>query len=190
MAQENHTKYAILGILTTSCNSGYEIKQMIDNSLNHFWKISYGQIYPMLKTLVTDELAYVVEVAQENKPDKKTYFITEKGRAVLQNWLETPIEKVSIEKNELLLKLFFSSNQKKEQLTIKHIEQYIEKLQERLAVFLTIEQSIHTHGTGHLDEQYWLITLDYGKRATQAAIEWGNAAIATIKGGNVNGEKD
>ncbi|WP_413378573.1 PadR family transcriptional regulator [Alkalihalobacillus sp. 1P02AB] len=187
MAQENHTKYAILGILTTTCNSGYEIKQMIDNSLNHFWKISYGQIYPMLKALVADGLAYVEEVEQENKPNKKNYFITKKGQMTLQDWLETPIEKVAIEKNELLLKLFFSSHQKNHQLTIEQIEQYVQKLQERMAVFSTIEQSILTHSTGQSDEQYWLLTLDYGKRTTQAAIDWALTAIATIKGGIENG---
>ena len=55
----NHTTYAILGILTTNCRSGYAIKQLIDRSLNHFWKISYGQIYPTLKRIVDDGLAEV-----------------------------------------------------------------------------------------------------------------------------------
>lgn len=38
MKKYNDTTYAILGILTTDCRSGYEIKQFIDNSLNHFGK--------------------------------------------------------------------------------------------------------------------------------------------------------
>ncbi|MEJ9314325.1 PadR family transcriptional regulator, partial [Priestia megaterium] len=74
--KENRTTYAILGLLTTECRTGYEIKQLMDRSLNHFWKISYGQIYPTLQKLVNNELATVNSVAQTDKPDKKEYVIT------------------------------------------------------------------------------------------------------------------
>ncbi|WP_143522374.1 PadR family transcriptional regulator, partial [Pseudomonas sp. 2822-17] len=59
MKKCNDTTYAILGILTTECKSGYAIKQLIDQSLYHFWKISYGQIYPTLKVIVQEGLAEV-----------------------------------------------------------------------------------------------------------------------------------
>ncbi len=38
MARENMTRYAVLGLLTTTCRTGYDMKQMIDRSLNHFGK--------------------------------------------------------------------------------------------------------------------------------------------------------
>src|SRR5690606_17032441 len=111
MAKLNHTKYAILGLLTTDCRTGYQMKRLIDTSLNHFWKISYGQIYPTLKQLVEDGLANVQETTQDGKPDKKEYFLTEKGEDELLKWLESPLDQIPVPKNEVLLKLFFSRHQ-------------------------------------------------------------------------------
>ena len=79
MTKYNHTTYAILGILTTECRTGYAIKQLIDQSLNHFWKISYGQIYPALKRIVEDGLAIVQTIETEGKPNRNEYELTEKG---------------------------------------------------------------------------------------------------------------
>ncbi|PCK18754.1 hypothetical protein CEY02_18370 [Bacillus pumilus] len=59
MKTYNDTTYAILGFLTADSKSGYEVKQLIDKSLHHFWKISYGQIYPALKFIVEEGLAEV-----------------------------------------------------------------------------------------------------------------------------------
>ena len=74
-----HTKYAILGLLTIGCQTGYSMKKMMDESLNHFWKISYGQIYPTLKNLLDEELITVQEQSESGKPDKKAYQLTSLG---------------------------------------------------------------------------------------------------------------
>ena len=75
MKKYNDTTYALLGILTTEHRSGYDIKQFMDKSLNHFWKISYGQIYPTLKRLTEEGLAVVETTSQEGKPERKEYFL-------------------------------------------------------------------------------------------------------------------
>lgn len=171
MTKENHTKYAVLGLLTTGCHTGYSMKQMIDGSLNHFWKVSYGQIYPTLKHLVEEGLATVVNYTQDGKPDKKEYHITEKGELSLQSWLQTPIHDIPTEKNELLLKLFFSRHQSSH-VTIRHIDTYLEKLQQRFITFENISNMITDNLMEQADAKFWLITLDYGKKMTQAAIDW------------------
>ncbi|UFU00658.1 PadR family transcriptional regulator [Radiobacillus kanasensis] len=176
----NHTKFAILGLLTTGCNTGYSIKQMIDRSLNHFWKISYGQIYPTLKNLVDEGLAIVQETTQQGKSDKKEYHITRKGQQTLQDWLQKPIEEIPIEKNEFILKLFFSRHEE-EQTAIRHMENYLEKLQFRFDTYTSIETMITTALAGEEDANYWLFTLDYGKRTTKAAIDWCEDTIRKLK---------
>ena len=45
------TAKVILGMLAARPRSGYEIKQLVDNSTRIFWAASYGQIYPELKRL-------------------------------------------------------------------------------------------------------------------------------------------
>lgn len=167
----NHTTYAILGILTTECRSGYAIKQMIDQSLNHFWKVSYGQIYPTLKLIVDEGLATVSTSSQESKPGKNEYELTSKGREVLKNWLEEPVEQIPVERNEILLKLFFGRRQSGEK-AVYQLEEYKRKLENRYAAYTGIEQAITNVQEKGADTKYWLFTLDYGKRVTKAAIEW------------------
>ncbi|MRX71241.1 PadR family transcriptional regulator [Bacillus lacus] len=173
MKTYNDTTYAILGILTTDCKTGYEIKQLIDRSLNHFWKISYGQIYPALKLIVDEGLAEVNNVENEGRPDKKEYHLTPKGFDVLKQWLDSPIEQLPNEKNEILLKLFFGQYQSHER-TISILQSYLEKLEARYLTYQGIEESIlvYKHKKQQDDAAYWLFTLDYGKRVTHAAIEW------------------
>lgn len=171
MKKYNHTTYAILGILTTDCRSGYAIKQLIDQSLNHFWKISYGQIYPTLKLIVDEGLASIRASADVSKPGKNEYDLTTEGKKVLKDWLEEPIEQIPVERNEILLKLFFGRHQSKAK-TIFQLEEYKHKLESRHATYTSIEQVITNDKYKGEDSRYWLFTLDYGKRVTHAAIEW------------------
>lgn len=179
MKKYNDTIYAILGILTTNCRSGYEIKQFIDSSLNHFWKISYGQIYPTLKRLEEDGLAITQTASQEGKPDRKEYFLTEKGKELLKGWLEQPLKQLPIERNEVLLKLFFGRHQTKEQSALL-LEDYKQKLENLYRTYEGIEEGITYYNNNHNDAKYWLFTLDYGKRVTEAAIAWCDATIKEL----------
>nr|WP_249222380.1 PadR family transcriptional regulator [Planococcus sp. MSAK28401] len=169
-----------MGILTTDCTSGYSIKQFMDQSLNHFWKISYGQIYPTLKLLVEDGLAEVKSASTSGRADKNEYFLTEKGLATLKNWIEQPIDQVPAERNEVLLKLFFGSHQSPER-TVSLLEEYQKTLEARHATYEAIEQGIRHNHHEEQDAMYWLFTLDYGKRVTQAAIGWCEYTLKNIR---------
>ncbi|KGP73726.1 transcriptional regulator [Pontibacillus yanchengensis Y32] len=171
MVKENHTKYAILGLLTTECRTGYQIKQMIDGSLNHFWKISYGQVYPILKTLVEDGDATVHETEQEGKPNKKEYHITQQGQNALQVWIEKPVLELPTEKNELLLKLFFGRHQDAN-TNLHLLETYLTKLTERYRTYEGIKTMIQQNYGQEEDAVFWIITLDYGLMTTKAAMDW------------------
>ena len=41
----------LLGLLTIAPMSGYDLGQLIQDSIHYFWRESYGQIYPSLKQL-------------------------------------------------------------------------------------------------------------------------------------------
>lgn len=180
MKSYNDTTYAILGILTTGCRSGYAIKQLMDQSLNHFWKISYGQIYPTLKRIVKEELATVQTTTQAGRPDKKEYFLTDKGEKALLEWLKKPIEQLPSERNEVLLKLFFGRHQSIAD-GIKHVTAYKQKLATTYQIYTSIEQRLTAEEENHSDLDYWLYTLDYGKRTTKAAIEWCDVTMEQLR---------
>ena len=54
--KDKKSKYAILGMLSIEPMSGYDIKKEIEESISNFWTESYGQIYPVLKSLVAEKL--------------------------------------------------------------------------------------------------------------------------------------
>ncbi len=144
---------------------------MIDGSLNHFWKISYGQIYPILKSLVEEGYASVRITEQDDRPAKKEYSITLKGEKELNFWLQKPLQEIPTEKNELLLKLFFSRHQDVAN-SIELLDQQQNKLQDRYNTYLRIKKMITTELNDELDSVYWILTLDYGLVTTRAAIDW------------------
>ncbi|MGE6630613.1 PadR family transcriptional regulator [Bacillus sp. NPDC077027] len=180
MKKYNDTTYAILGILTTDCKSGYDIKQLIDKSFHHFWKVSYGQIYPTLKLIVQEGLAEVISSATSGRSDKNEYHLTSKGIDTLKHWLEQPLDQLPVERNEVLLKLFFGqylTDEKK----ISLLQNYQQRLDIRFQTYTMIEQNIMNLYSNDDDATYWLFTLDYGKRVTKSAIEWCEATIHTLK---------
>jgi DNA-binding PadR family transcriptional regulator len=100
------TAYVILGMVSTTPRSGYEIKAAVDESTRRFWAASYGQIYPELKRLSDGGLVTGVD-SPRGERRRTVYTITDAGMERLKEWLRRPPE-VSELRDEGLLKLFFS----------------------------------------------------------------------------------
>lgn len=73
-----------LGILALGDATGYEIKKLVaEGSFSFFSEASYGSIYPALMKLTEEGLVTCQAYAQEKRPDKKVYTLTDTGRAEL-----------------------------------------------------------------------------------------------------------
>lgn len=179
MARENKTKYALLGLLSWGSMSGYDIKKNIEASLGNFWQESYGQIYPMLKRLTTDELATRSVERQEGKPDRHVYTITARGLDALQQWLAEPVE-YQPGRNELLLKLFFGQQTKREGL-IAHVQTYQERCRTLQQKYAGIEAHLRATCESHSELPYWLMTLNFGKCETEARLRWCEETLAMLQ---------
>jgi PadR family transcriptional regulator, regulatory protein AphA len=71
-----------LGILTRGDATGYEIKRTVEeDGYRHFAEASFGSIYPALNRLTEEGLVSVRAEAQEKRPDRKVYTITQAGRS-------------------------------------------------------------------------------------------------------------
>ncbi|MCZ4280455.1 PadR family transcriptional regulator [Kiloniella laminariae] len=80
-----------LGALYLGEASGYEIKKAFEEGpFSHFQDASFGSIYPALGRLSNEGLVDCTQMAQEKRPDKKVYRLTEKGSLVLIESLMTP----------------------------------------------------------------------------------------------------
>ena len=163
-------RHSLLGILSLQSMSGYDIRKFVDENLGHFWKESYGQIYPMLRRMAGQGLVKArVKQSKKGKPDRQVYSLTPSGQAELRAWLAQPPQPPS-PRNELLLKLFFGRGMTPDM--VAHVERFRSRQRELLQQYSQVETWLHREHSKHPDLRYWLITLDYGKRNAEALVEW------------------
>jgi PadR family transcriptional regulator, regulatory protein AphA len=104
---EMDARVLCLGALHFGDASGYEIKKLFEEGdFSFFYETSFGSIYPALSRLVEDGLALVNEQAQDKRPDKKVYSITDKGRDLFAESLREPPVPDKIRSDFCFLMLF------------------------------------------------------------------------------------
>jgi DNA-binding PadR family transcriptional regulator len=97
-----------LGVLSRGEASGYEIKKAFEEGpLSHIHEASFGSIYPALTALSGDGLIVGRELAQDKRPDKKVYAITETGRTALAEAITAPPARDKV-RSDFLFILFFA----------------------------------------------------------------------------------
>lgn len=95
--------YVILGLLMEGAKHGYEIHQ---SELFSIWSIPMSQLYILLKRLEGEGMIRSSLTVQENRPGKRVYTVTEKGRAAFLDWVYRPSEKIRNIRIEFLAKLY------------------------------------------------------------------------------------
>jgi DNA-binding PadR family transcriptional regulator len=176
--REAKSKYVILGMLSIRPMSGYDIKKGVQESVSNFWTESYGQIYPMLKSLVAQKLVTKTVERGSGKPDRHVYALTDNGRKELQRWLtEGVVPKV--ERNELLLKLFFGE-EVETAANIRLVEQYRELQRRLVEKYKAIEKDLKALSAGNPNLPYWLMTVSYGQHVTGSLLDWCDETLARL----------
>src|SRR5262249_16173932 len=102
------TGKVVLGMLAARPRSGYEIKQLVDNSARFFWAAGYGQIYPELKGL-EDAGRVPGADAWRGARQRTVYKLTAKGKRAAREWIAREPEVFEL-RDEGLLKLFFAGS--------------------------------------------------------------------------------
>ncbi|MBC8123625.1 MAG: PadR family transcriptional regulator, partial [Gemmatimonadaceae bacterium] len=184
MARENKSRYAILGLLSSSPMSGYDIKKKIEELVSNFWTESYGQIYPILKQLVAEGLATRSTEAQAGKPDRYIYTLTDLGHEELCRWLIEPTEP-QVERIEVLIKLAFGSAISVAD-NIRHVEQFRKLHQQQLQKYEALAERFKAYCRDNSDLSpnlpYWLMAPSYGMHVSQALISWCDETLTVLSG--------
>jgi PadR family transcriptional regulator AphA len=191
-------QYAILGILNYAPLTGYNLKTLVDKSLNHFWKASLSQIYRELSVL--ERNGYVVSdiLPQEDRPDKKVYTITVAGKKAFREWLGDFPETLSApRRDEFLVRIFFGSQLGDAELK-KQLGRYIE---ERRSIQKKIDEIRNHKHLSRLVEQnnknnqkitidfeketrYWRFTINRAQIINDAYIRWAEECIEELEDRN------
>ena len=170
------TSYAVLGLISFGEMSGYDLKQLADRSIGHFfWSPASSQIYAELRRLTS--LGYITEreVKQERRPDKRLYRITQDGEEALLRWLEGGRVVRDAHKSLLLLKLFFGRLTSPSAL-IAQLEERRRQMQENLAEFEETERYLEDKEHSF----YPYLTLKSGIAHTHADLVWLDYAIEEL----------
>jgi PadR family transcriptional regulator AphA len=179
MGRGNTSRYAVLGMLSLGPKTGYDIKKLVERSIAHFWNESFGQIYPILRQLDSEELAARRSEQQTGRPDRHVYSLTSNGRAELEQWLGRPAAAETF-RSELLLKLFLGAHVPVE-ASIRHVQQFKARQGQLLRTYAEVNRRLLREDARHPDLPYWLMTLRYGQRRAQALVRWSDETLQTLE---------
>jgi PadR family transcriptional regulator, regulatory protein AphA len=101
------TSYVVLGsIAVRGPSTSYDLKRFVELTLGHFWAFPHSQLYAEPERLARAGL--LTEEREEGGRRRRTYAITEAGRAALGAWLDDPTTPQVELRHPGMLKLFFS----------------------------------------------------------------------------------
>jgi DNA-binding PadR family transcriptional regulator len=185
--KKNQTSYVILGILAIHPNqSGYEIRQTIQQTVGFFWNESYGQLYPTLKHLASEGLIESCKSTSSPRSTRQEYSLTPAGHATLQQWLALPFRD-DPPRNEFLLKLFFARDAAPG-VSIAHLRKFQESNRSLLAALSNLETLARARNSGHANPgfPFWMLTLSYGLSQIRSALDWSESAVALLSSDEFN----
>jgi len=115
MASSN-IQYALLGLIAARPSGihGYKLKQEIEAvSSREFWEINFGSLYRVLDGLEAERSIEALAGDVNDRPTRRVFRITEKGRRSLDDWLlQPPGESPRPLRDELALKLLFMGHER------------------------------------------------------------------------------
>jgi PadR family transcriptional regulator, regulatory protein AphA len=134
-------RYAILGFLSWTPLTGYELKKLFVESTILPWSGNNNQIYKTLVELHREALVTLEVQHQETHPSRKIYTITEKGRSELRDWVLSSPEPPQF-RNSFLIQLAWA-----DQLKTDELDALLEKYEEEVAIQLSMACEQHQRQT-------------------------------------------
>ena len=182
--RKSATRFAILGMLNDSPMSGYDLKKRIESELGHFWRESYGKIYPELRTMVERGLATVRKESQDGRPSRKVYTITVNGMVELKKWVSSPPDD-PLGIPELLLKIYHG-HQVSPANTVALLERLLEAVDEQLLHTRQAIEAEDVSGSGPDSDQrlHRHITLSYRLRYCEFLRSWCVESLEMLRKGS------
>lgn len=160
------TSYLVLGMVAVrGPSTPYELKRAVSRSIGYFWPFPHAQFYGEPARLV--QAGLLTEEREQAGRKRKTYSITEQGRAALRAWLEEPSEQ-RIEIRDIgELKLFFSELVTRDDIRSLALAQ-TRAHREMLAELEAIEARFGTDAS----RRFRMAPLILGKRIIQTTIDF------------------
>jgi len=180
-------KYGLLGLLNHEPMTGYDLDKEFKTSLAHFWQAKTSQVYRELDTMEQTGWLKSEQVVQTEKPNKRVYSITAKGREAFLDWLSNPndIEGATRIKSVFFMRLFFAGETSRKQaleLVYAYRAQCLVGMQEMDMANTLMTQAEPSHSAE--DAMYWRLIMMNGEMMRKTRLEWAEKAIEILEGRN------
>ena len=158
---------AILGLLSERPLHGYELRSAYQDDLVPHSELNIGQVYTTLDRLERDGLVTHELVEQSERPDKKVYVLTERGRGELRHWLNTPAKLGLDLRNEAFLKVGLARR-------LEHLDAAEVVATERRACFARLAEVSHAKAQAERDGDSLarVMLLELAELRIEAFLNW------------------
>ena len=174
--------HILLGLLREPA-TGYDLKHVFGETVQHFWSARLSQIYPTLKRLEQRQMLDSRWEPSPKGPDRKVYTLTDAGRAELLRWLRDD-PAVGTERFAYLAQLYFMDTIGDIHETRAFMTQLRDHFSRWLAQLRAIERDIVvTYGDpeGYGDAGFHqFAALRMGIHSIGAKVTWCDETLAAI----------
>jgi PadR family transcriptional regulator AphA len=169
-------RFALLGLLEDGPASGYTLTTRFDRSLRKYaWTAQQSHVYPELNRLAGEGL---IEIADEGARGRRTYALTDAGRAALHEWLLSPAKPRAVRDEQRVRMMLLSAltpDEARQQVRahLAEVEREAAELQEMAAA-----ADAGTHPRGRL--RFGRLALEMGVLQADAQRRWALWALDMI----------
>jgi len=143
-----------------------------------------SQIYRELNKLEKKRLVKFKIVPQKKRPNRKVYQVTKEGKETFLRWLNKFPDRLSeLYRSEFLMRIFFSSKIKLDELTFE-IKRYKKEIEEQSRYLNEVEQWIKNYSQENKfkdDTFYWHLIVKKEHKSIAAGIEWADECLHLIE---------
>jgi DNA-binding PadR family transcriptional regulator len=163
------TSYVVLGMIALrGPSTSYDLKRAMGHSVGYFWRFPHAMLYSEPQRLA--ELGLLHVATEDEGRRRKTFSITEEGRAALREWLAEPTNEHFEMRDIAELKLFFSEAGHPENVVHLAREQ-IKQHEQRIAIY----QEMQDRFADQPEVASRMVSLQLGLEMEHAALRFWTA---------------
>ncbi|WP_336053822.1 PadR family transcriptional regulator [Streptomyces sp. CA2R101] len=167
-------RHAVLGLLAHHPASGYELAKHFKSTLTGVWYARNHQLYPELGRLA--EGGYV-EVVEEGPRGRRTYAITEPGRAELRRWL-MEVEPDRSTRSETYLRAFLLATVLCREDALAVLDREVKVWQADRAA---LQEGLDQAAKALTPDDPYILATTMGVRLNEAMLTWAQDTIERIR---------
>jgi len=154
----------LLALLEQGPMYGYQLRARFEASTGATWPLNVGQVYTTLARLERDGL--VEPLGEPDAEGRVTYRITDRGRAEVESWFASPVDRERRPRDELAIKLAMA-------LTTPGIDVHRVIQTQRTATLRSLQELTRLKaGADDVADAAWLLVLESMIFQAEAEVRW------------------